>query len=245
MTPTADAGNPDAPTPPAGPPLDREAMRMVEALLFASAEPLGTETLAERLPRGTDVEAILAALAADYSARGVNLVRVADKWMFRTAEDLAFLMSREARETRRLGRAALETLAVIAYHQPVTRAEIEAVRGVGMSKGTLDLLLEIGWVRLRGRRRSPGRPVTYGTTEAFLVHFGLDGLQDLPGLDELKGAGLLDGQVPAGFHVPVPSDPGLYGDEEDPIEEADLVDLLEAERLAAEAAADEEQDRQA
>ena len=125
-------------------------------------------------------------------ARGVNLVRVAGKWAFRTAEDLAFLLERQAVEQRRLSRAALETLAIIAYHQPVTRAEIEEIRGVSTSKGTLDVLLETGWIKLRGRRRAPGRPVTYGTTEQFLAHFGFDSIQDLPGLAELKGAGLLE-----------------------------------------------------
>ena len=203
--------------------------RMVEAFLFASAEPLGEDVLAERLPAGADVPAILARLVEDYAGRGVNLVRVAGKWQFRTADDLAFLLHREAVETRKLSRAALETLAIVAYHQPVTRAEIEAIRGVGMSKGTLDVLMEASFIRMRGRRRTPGRPVTYGTTEHFLVHFGLEAIQDLPGLEELKGAGLLDGQIPAGFHVPIPSDvPGLTDDEE-PLEEADLLALMAAE----------------
>lgn len=203
-----------------------ERLRMLEAILFASAEPLSEPTLAERLPAGTDIPALIATLQADYRARGVNLVPIAGGWMFRTAEDLAFLMAREAEETRRLGRAALETLATIAYHQPATRAEIEAVRGVSMSKGTLDVLLEIGWIRLRGRRRTPGRPVTYGTTDAFLAHFGLLSIQDLPGLEELKGAGLLDGQIPPGFHVPMPVDPGVLTEDEDPIDEADLSELM-------------------
>jgi segregation and condensation protein B len=149
-------------------------------------------------------------------------VRIAGKWTFRTANDLAWLLSRDVVEPKKLSRAALETLAIIAYHQPVTRAEIEDIRGVSASKGTLDVLLETNWVRLRGRRKSPGRPVTFGTTDAFLAHFGLEALGDLPGLEELKGAGLLEGGLPPGFSVPMPSDePGLR-DDEDPLEPGDL-----------------------
>ena len=139
-------------------------------------------------------------------ARGVNLVRINGKWTFRTAGDLSWLLSKETVETRKLSRAAIETLAIIAYHQPVTRAEIEEIRGVTTSKGSVDVLLETGWIRPRGRRKTPGRPVTYGTNEAFLSHFGLDAVGDLPGLDELKGSGLLDGRLPPGFSVPMPSD---------------------------------------
>jgi segregation and condensation protein B len=168
------------------------------------------------------VKAALAQLQADYATRGVNLVRIANKWTFRTAGDLAWLMSRESTETRKLSRAAIEVLAIVAYHQPVTRAEIEEIRGVTTSKGTLDVLLETGWIRLRGRRKAPGRPVTYGTTEAFLSHFGLEALTDLPGLDELKGAGLIEGAVPAGFAVPVPSDDPALREDEDPLEPGDL-----------------------
>ena len=166
--------------------------RMIEALLFASARPLSEEDLAERVPEDIDVPAILEALAAHYDGRGVNLVQVAGKWMFRTAADLAFLLRKELEEPRKLSRAAVETLAIIAYHQPVTRAEIEDVRGVSLSRGTLDVLMEAGWVKPKGRKRTPGRPVTYGTTEDFLVHFGLESVKDLPGLEELKAAGLLD-----------------------------------------------------
>lgn len=202
------------------------ARRLVEALIFASAEPVSEAALALELPRGIDLDAILARLVADYRGRGVELMRVAGKWQFRTAPDLAARLTRETVETRKLGRAALETLAIIAYHQPVTRAEIEQVRGVTMSKGTLDVLLEIGWIRMRGRRRTPGRPVTWGTTEAFLVHFGLEAIRDLPGLDELKAAGLLEGQIPAGFHVPMPDDRPGTAEDEDPLEEGDLFDLL-------------------
>src|SRR5215204_2956198 len=199
-----------------------EHLRLLEALLFASAEPLDERTLAARLPEDLDVKAVLGELQAEYAVRGVQLVCVAGKWTFRTANDLAWLLTREATETRKLSRAALETLAIIAYHQPVTRAEIEDIRGVTTSKGTLDVLLETGWIRPRGRRKTPGRPITFGTTEAFLTHFGLEALTDLPGLDELKGAGLLDGRLPSGFTVPVPSDePGLHEDE-DPLEEGDL-----------------------
>lgn len=204
---------------------DSRARRLVEALVFASADPLGEEELAAELPDGTDIAAILAGLEADYAGRGVELVRVAEKWQFRTAPDLAGRFARHAVEPKKLGRAALETLAIIAYHQPVTRAEMEQVRGVSMSRGTLDVLLETGWIRMRGRRRTPGRPVTWGTTEAFLVHFGLESIQDLPGLEELKGAGLLEGQIPAGFAVPLPNDDTALTHEEDPLDAADLLDL--------------------
>ncbi|WP_394701467.1 SMC-Scp complex subunit ScpB [uncultured Roseibium sp.] len=201
---------------------DPDGLRMVEALLFASAEPLSAEELKARLPEGCAVDYLLEDLQQTYAARGVNLVRVAGKWAFRTAEDLAFLMHRDMEEQRKLSRAALETLAIIAYHQPVTRAEIEEIRGVSTSKGTLDVLLETSWIRMRGRRRTPGRPVTYGTTEAFLEHFGLDTVKDLPGLEELKGAGLLDSAVPASFLVPSPSDDPALTEDEDPLEEGTL-----------------------
>jgi segregation and condensation protein B len=191
-----------------------QLMRMAEALLFAAAEPLDIDSIASRLPAGTDVGAIIEDLQKLYEGRGVNLVRVANKWIFRTAGDLSFLMEREAIEQKKLSRAAMETLAIIAYHQPVTRAEIEEIRGVSVSKGTLDVLMETGWVRLRGRKRTPGRPVTYGTTEAFLLHFGLEMLGDLPGFDELKAAGLLDGRLPPGFDIPTPSETGGEGDGE-------------------------------
>ncbi len=183
-----------------------DALRGLEALLFAASEPLSESKLASFLGGGVDVAPLLEELRGFYASRGVNLARVAGKWAFRTADDMRHLLERHAREERRLSRAALETLAIIAYHQPVTRAEIEDIRGVVTSKGTLDVLLETGWIRPRGRRRAPGRPVTYGTTESFLVYFGLDGVKDLPGLAELKGAGLLDGNLPAGFMVPEPND---------------------------------------
>jgi len=199
-----------------------ETLRMLEALLFATNEPLDEETLTKRLPGEVDVPALLAELAEQYAGRGVNLVKVAGKWAFRTSTDLGHLMTREAQEPKKLSRAAIETLAIIAYHQPVTRAEIEAIRGVTISKGTLDVLMETGWARLRGRRRAPGRPVTYGTTEAFLVHFGIDSVEDLPGLEELKGAGFLEGRLPSGFSVPMPSDDPQLRDDEDPLEDAEL-----------------------
>ena len=203
-----------------------EAARMAEALIFASAEPVSERVLADRLPDGIDIRAVLDHLQTLYSARGVNLVRAGDAWAFRTAGDLSFLMSREAVQQKKLSRAALEVLAIIAYHQPVTRAEIEEVRGVETSKGTLDTLLESGWVRMRGRRRTPGRPVTYGTTTDFLDHFGLEELRDLPGMDELKGAGLLSGRMPSNFQVPVPPAQGdLLGDDEDPLTDIDLEEL--------------------
>jgi segregation and condensation protein B len=207
-----------------GPQAEKRAdeLRLLEALLFAVAEPLDEKTLAARLPSGTDIGAALARLQAEYAPRGVNLVRVAGKWAFRTANDLSWLLTKESVEPKKLSRAAIETLAIIAYHQPVTRAEIEEIRGVVASKGTLDVLLETGWVRPRGRRKTPGRPVTYGTNEAFLTHFGLEALGDLPGLEELKGSGLLDGRLPPGFAVPMPSDDPALRDDEDLLEPGDL-----------------------
>jgi segregation and condensation protein B len=214
-------------------------LRLVEALLFASAEPLGEDAIAERLPAGADVSALLARLAQDYAGRGVELRRVAGKWAFRTALDLAPALRIETIEDKRLSRAQLETLAIVAYHQPVTRAEIEDIRGVSTSRGTLDILLDTGWVRMRGRRRSPGRPVTYGTTEAFLIHFSLDSIKDLPGLDELKGTGLMDARVPAGFAIPMPDDDPALRPEEDPLDPMELA----FEPLEDEPPADEEDDR--
>jgi segregation and condensation protein B len=199
-----------------------DELRILEALLFAADEPLEEKTLAARLPAGVDVRALLLQLQMEYALRGVNIVRVGGKWSLRTASDLAWLLTRESVVTKKLSRAAVETLAIVAYHQPVTRAEIEEIRGVTTSKGTLDVLLETGWIRLRGRRKAPGRPVTYGTTEAFMSHFGLDALTDLPGLDELKGAGLIEKSLPAGFTMPVPSDDPALREDEEPLEPADL-----------------------
>ncbi len=208
--PAASAINPD-------PEFQARIERMVEALLFAAAGPLSAKELRERLPDGADVGGALMGLKALYSGRGVELNCLAERWAFRTAADYAFLMTEERHEPRRLSKAALETLAIIAYHQPVTRAEIESVRGVSLSKGTLDLLLEMNYVRLRGRRRTPGRPVTYGTTDGFLEHFGMANLADLPGMSEMKAAGLLDMSLPAGFEVPQPG--GMGADDEDPLGE--------------------------
>jgi segregation and condensation protein B len=196
-----------------------EALRIAEALLFASAEPVSEQDLASCLPGAIRAGEVLARLEQMYAPRGVNLVRVAGKWAFRTAEDLGHLLIRRVDEPRRLTRAALETLAIIAYHQPVTRAEIEEIRGVATSKGTLDKLLESSWIRLRGRRRTPGRPLTYGTTAAFLEQFGLDRVDDLPGLDDLKGAGFLEGRLPKGLEVPMPSDDAGLRDDEDPLDD--------------------------
>ena len=179
-----------------------EIERMVEALLFAAAEPLTLEDLTERLPDAADAAAALQALAGRYAGRGVVLAKVGSGFRFNTAPDLAFLMTKEREEPRRLSRAAQETLAIIAYHQPVTRSEIDAIRGVQSGQGTLDALLQMGLVRMRGRRRSPGRPVTWGTTEGFLAHYGLESLADLPGAAEMKAAGLLSAEVPANFAIP-------------------------------------------
>lgn len=193
-----------------------ETARRVEALLFAAAGPLSLEDLGKRLPGNADIEGAIAELQAAYQGRGVVLACVAGRWRFQTAEDLAYLMTEEREEPRRLSKAAQETLAIIAYHQPVTRAEIESVRGVQASKGTLDVLLELGLVRMRGRRRTPGRPVTYGTTDAFLEHYGLAHLSDLPGMAEMKAAGLLSLDLPPDFSVPNPA--GLGAIDEDPLE---------------------------
>ena len=212
----------------------RESARIAEALLFAATEPMDEGEIARRLPDGTDLAAVMARLREDYAHRGINLVRVGRKWLFRTASDLGWILSREKLEEKKLSRAALETLAIIAYHQPVTRHEIEDIRGVAISKGTLDVLLETGWVRLRGRRRAPGRPITYGTTEQFLLHFGLEQIGDLPGLEELKGAGLFDGRLPQGFGVPQPSDALELREDEDPLEtDAEELDLGEPQEQAA------------
>jgi segregation and condensation protein B len=203
-----------------------ETARMIEALIFASAEPVSKKALEARLPEGTDISGALEHLTQIYAKRGVNLVEHAEHYVFRTAGDLSFLLNRDTETRKKLSRAALEVMAIIAYHQPVTRAEIEEVRGVDTSKGTLDILLESGWVKMRGRRRTPGRPVTYGTTIEFLSHFGLEGLSDLPGLEELKGAGLLTVRVPEQFRMPTPSaDADALSDDEDALTDIDLEEL--------------------
>jgi segregation and condensation protein B len=172
--------------------VDPQHLRLLEAVLFSSAEAMTEQKLADRLPDGADLPVLLLELRNRYSGHGVNLVRAGKTWAFRTASDLAPLLRVDKRIERKLSRAAVETLAIIAYHQPVTRAEVEEIRGVQLSKGTLDVLLDQGWLRPKGRRQTPGRPVTWGTTEAFLDHFGLESLSDLPGIDDLKAAGLLD-----------------------------------------------------
>ncbi|MEQ8825137.1 MAG: SMC-Scp complex subunit ScpB [Filomicrobium sp.] len=204
-------------------------LRILEAVLFSSSISLHAAKLADHLPPGEDPLPLLMELQQRYQDHGVNLVRVAGRWAFRTAEDLGYLLKREVVEERRLSKAALETLSIIAYHQPVTRAEIEEIRGVSTSAGTLDILLETEWIRPRGRRRAPGRPVTYGTTEHFLEHFGLDGVADLPGLSELRGAGLLTSQLPADFVVPQPSDVAALMPDELPLEDDEDQDELDLE----------------
>lgn len=203
-----------------------EVVRMAEALLFASAEPVSEKLMASRLPDGTDISAVLGQLRAEYALRGVNLVRVGDAWAFRTAADLSFLLSREQVQQKKLSRAALEVLAVMAYHQPVTRAELEDIRGVETAKGTIDLLLETGWIRIRGRRKTPGRPVTYGTTNEFLDHFGLEEVRDLPGIEELKGTGMLSARMPSNFAMPdIPANLDDLTEDEDPLTDIDLEEL--------------------
>ena len=185
-----------------------EQERMVEAILFATAEPVTVAELQARMPHGADPAEALMHLRRRYEGRGVNLVKVGDTWAMRTAPDLGFLMQRETVETRKLSRAAIETLAIIAYHQPVTRAEIEEIRGVAVSRGTVDQLLELDWIRLGRRRMTPGRPVTFVVTEGFLDHFGLESARDLPGLKELRAAGLLDNR-------PLPGQASLSDDEDE------------------------------
>jgi segregation and condensation protein B len=191
------------------PPL-AEQERMIEAMLFASAEPLDLREMAARMPHGCDPAEAMVLLRKRYEGRGVRVVRVGDGWAMRTAPDLGYLMRREVVETRKLSRAAIETLAIIAYHQPVTRAEIEEIRGVSVSRGTVDQLLEMEWIRFGRRKMTPGRPVTYVVTEGFLDHFGLESARDLPGLKELRAAGLLDNRPPPGT-MPQPGE----GDEDE------------------------------
>jgi segregation and condensation protein B len=202
--------------------VDQRHLRMLEAVLFASADPLSEKELAQRLPEDAAISTLLAALKAYYADRGVNLVVAGKTWAFRTAPDLAAVLSRDKLTERKLSRAALETLAIIAYHQPVTRAEIEEIRGVQLSKGTLDVLFDQGWIRPKGRRQTPGRPVTWGTTDTFLDHFGLESLGELPGVDELKMAGLLDARPAIQIY-------GVTGDSEAEEEEAEEQDQDDAD----------------
>jgi segregation and condensation protein B len=196
-------------------PPDGEQERMVEAILFATSEPISVADLNARMPHGADAARALARLQKHYTGRGVQVVQVGDAWAIRTAADLGFLMQKEVVEVRKLSRAAIETLAIVAYHQPVTRAEIEEIRGVSVSRGTIDMLLELEWVRFGRRRMTPGRPVTYVVTQGFLDHFGLTSARDLPGLKELRAAGLLANRPPPGAEPP-------EGDE-------DQVDMFEDE----------------
>ena len=189
-----------------------EQERMVEAILFATAEPISVAELETRMPHGCDPAEALVHLRKRYEGRGVHLVRVGDAWAMRTAPDLGFLMRKETVETRKLSRAAIETLAIIAYHQPVTRAEIEEIRGVSVSRGTVDQLLELEWIRFGRRRMTPGRPVTFVVTQGFLDHFGLESARDLPGLKELRASGLLENRPPPGAETPNAED-GEDGEE--------------------------------
>ena len=200
-------------------PGEADVLRRLEAILFAAMEPLSMAAIAAHFPGEIDLPSRLKALKTAYANRGVQLVEVAGGWAFRTAPDLADALRPERVQTRKLSQAATETLAIVAYHQPVTRAEIEEIRGVAVAKGTLDILLETGWVRLRGRRRVPGRPVTFGTTPQFLAAFSLPSLADLPGLDDLRGAGLLEGSPPASFRIPMPEDDAALSDDEEPLGE--------------------------
>lgn len=234
-------------------------LRLIEAILFASSEPQSPERLQRHLPEGADLGELLTDLQQLYANRGVNLVRVGKSWAFRTASDLGPYMQIQTTAKRKPNRAAIETLSIISYHQPVTRAEIEEIRGVGLSRGTLDLLLEMGWIKPRGRRRTPGRPVTWGTTEEFLDHFGLESLDDLPGLADLKAAGLLDarpaiaalsgkGKLAEEFDFPDPSGEGTeaprrvaaQGADEDLEEELDADTALEEAFAAPESEPEEE-----
>ena len=212
---------------------ERRNLRVLEALLFAANEPLDEETLIGRLPSEANIQALLAMLAEEYADRGVRLTETGGRWRFETAPDLADVLTEVRQEPRKLSQAALETLSIIAYHQPVTRAEIEEIRGVAVSKGTLDLLFELRWIRPRGRRRTPGRPVTYGTTSQFLEYFSLESIGDLPGMSDLKAAGLLDARLPPDFSVPDPSRPDQMELLEDPLDEDDAhafhVDFMEGD----------------
>lgn len=200
-----------------------EQERMIEAILFASAEPVSKKAIADRLPHGCDVSEAIAHLRKRYEGRGVKLVKVGDGWAFRTAPDLGFLMQKERYETRKLSRAAIETLAIIAYHQPTTRAEIEAIRGVSVSSGTIDLLLELEWIKLGRRRMTPGRPVTFIVTQAFLDHFGLESERDLPGVKELRDSGLLDNRPAPGTAL----DETSQEDDDDDLENTEQDDMFE------------------
>jgi segregation and condensation protein B len=212
---------------------ERRNLRILEALLFAANEPLDEETLVGRLPLEANVRELLDTLAGEYAERGVRLAEVGGRWRFETAPDLADILTEVRREPRKLSQAALETLSIIAYHQPVTRAEIEEIRGVAVSRGTLDLLFELRWIRPRGRRRTPGRPVTYGTTTQFLEYFSLTSIGDLPGMADLKAAGLLDARLPPDFTIPDPGRSADFDGGEDPLDDEEAhafhVDFMESD----------------
>lgn len=201
-----------------------ENLRILEALIFAAPEPVSEKELKEEFDEEVDIKALLQQLNVNYSNRGIHLVSFDGKWAFRTAPDLAAYLTKYKVVKKKLTKVAQETLSIIAYHQPVTRAEIEDVRGVQTSSGTLDVLLETGWIKMRGRRRAPGRPLAYGTTDLFLDQFGLSDINDLPGLGELKGAGLLDGALPPDFQVPSSQDLSGLMDDEDPLDEDDTLE---------------------
>jgi segregation and condensation protein B len=239
MISTEEKTEPDTDEPVADIPPDPEHVRLLEAILFASTEPLTERSLANRLPEGADLKAVLSILQDDYAGRGVHLVRAGKSWAFRTSPELAQQLNKEIDVPRKLSRAAVETLSIIAYHQPITRAEIEEVRGVGLSKGTMDVLLEASWIKPRGRRRTPGRPMTWGTTDGFLDQFGLEDIRDLPGMDDLKAAGLLDSGPAISVYTSVA---GVDGELEDTHDETEpLLQLIEnGEEDPNNGAADEE-----
>ena len=219
-----------------------QLLRLLEAILFASTEPMSEDQLASRMPEGADINGLLQELKDQYANRGVHLLAFDDRWAFRTAPDLAPKFHIEKEVVRKMSRAAIETLAIIAYHQPATRAEIEEIRGVAVSAGTLDMLLEIGWIKPKGRRETPGRPVTWATTDAFLEHFGLESCEALPGIEELKAAGLLDARATVatlGTQGGLPS--GAPVDQRAEDEEGDISDMLpQTEERSSEAEAAEE-----
>ena len=208
------------------PPL-AEQERMIEAILFASAEPLTLRQIEDRMPHGSDASEAMVLLRKRFTGRGVAVMKVGDAWALRTAPDLAFLMQKERVETRKLSRAAIETLAIIAYHQPVSRAEIEEIRGVSVSRGTIDLLMELEWIKLGRRRMTPGRPVTFVVTQTFLDHFGLESSRDLPGVKELREAGLLDNRPPPGLMPGITSDDPDQGEDWQAEANADQDEMFE------------------
>ena len=225
-----------------------QLLRLLEAVLFASAEPIGEKALANRLPEGADLKGLLEELRGLYGNRGMHLIQIEDRWAFRTAPDLADKLQIETEVTRKLSRAAIETMAIIAYQQPITRAEIEEVRGVALSRGTLDTLLEAGWIRPKGRRQTPGRPVTWVTTDAFLDHFGLESREALPGLEELRAAGLLDARsaistlgARAMSNMAPPEDTG-EGEESEETESSDPASTHDFDSMVAAAEAAVEDD---